>query len=72
MKCYYFGTPHFGLVKWAFKLKQRWKWSRFLTAPIVFLMIVFLGLLAWLLVKAGCLGHQIASGLGVDSREHWE
>lgn len=72
MKAYYFGKPDMKLVLWAFRIKARWPWTRFMLLPPLAIIFTVLGPLSWSLVKLGSLGHWLAFKLGIDSRERWE
>lgn len=71
MRLHYRDPPSCTLVRAAFAMRTR---ARVLRWPIVIaLVLVWTVLLppAWLLVKLGNLGHDIAGFCGFDSRDGW-
>jgi hypothetical protein len=69
MKTYFYGSPSHGLLRAAFAVRSRAHWLRW---PIVLGVAAVLMLVippAWLLVKAGEVGHAIAGWCGFNSRD---
>lgn len=71
MKVYYYGEPSLALVKAANAAKAKAAWLRFPAAAIMLVIWAILMPPAWLLIKAGDIGHNIAGWCGFYSRD-WE
>ncbi len=69
MKTYYYGPPSRTFLKAVFAAKCKARWMRF---PLAAVMVIVWALLvppAWLLVKAGEIGHAIGAWCGFETRE---
>ena len=69
MRVYYYGEPSKALLLWAFALKRKHPYLRFVLAlflaPILFVTLF----VTWPLIKLGSIAHGIAGWVGFDSRD---
>lgn len=69
MKTYYYGPPSRAFVKAAFGVRNRApRWLRYPTAAVLVIGWALLVPPAWLLVKAGEIGHSIGGWCGFETR----
>lgn len=69
MRCYYYGPPSKTLLRAAFKVRSKAMWLRWPTAAVLVISWALVMPSAWLLVKAGEIGHALAGWCGFESRD---
>jgi hypothetical protein len=72
MKTYFYGSPDKQLIGWAFTLRRRFHWLKWPLFFVVALILVISMPISFICVQIGRLGHWLAYGLGIDSRDLWE
>lgn len=69
MRVYYYGAPSKTLLRWAFALRRKRPYLRFVLAPFIAPILLVTLIVTWPLIRLGNIAHSIAGWVGYDSRD---